>query len=93
MPIARDFKPTLTGMHVLLSGNIVDGITIYGPFKTGEDAIQYGNQRGDRLGDDSWCIAPLAAPDQWLVDRAVAAEQPMSDEEKADQAWQSRTAG
>ena len=63
MTIAKDFAPALTGLHVLISGNVVDGITIYGPFKTGEDATRYGDLRGDRLGDDSWCIAPLAAPD------------------------------
>lgn len=56
MPIAQ---PTLTGMHVVLVGNPVDGFTVYGPFKTGEAASHYGQCETD----DSWCIAPLHAPE------------------------------
>jgi hypothetical protein len=63
MPRARDFQPTLTGLHVLVTGDLVNGFQAFGPFKTRPDAEQYGNQRGDRLGDDSWVLLPLAAPD------------------------------
>lgn len=70
MPHARDFAPELTGLHILCTGNPVDGFTFYGPFKTGADAIRAGERRGDRIGDDSWCIAPLAHPDaETTIDR------------------------
>ena len=35
------------GMHVLVTGNPVDGFTIYGPFKTGIDAAEAGDDVPD----------------------------------------------
>lgn len=46
------------GMHVVLVGNPVDGLTIYGPFDTGEDASTWAD---DYVSSDAWWIAPLHA--------------------------------
>lgn len=56
IPPGEDFFD-LMGMHILITGNPVDGFSYYGPFKTGEDAIEHGN---NRHGPD-WWIAPLYA--------------------------------
>lgn len=64
MPLARDYAPTLTGLHVLVTGNVVEGFTFYGPYKTRMDALVAGDRRSDALGDDSWTAAPLAAIDE-----------------------------
>lgn len=45
------------GLHVCILGNVIDGIGIFGPFKTRDDAIRWGEYQGD--GD--WYIAPLQA--------------------------------
>ena len=50
----------LMGMHILITGNPVDGFERYGPFKTGEDAIAAGE---DRL-DGDWWIAPLRGKEE-----------------------------
>lgn len=47
------------GMHVVLMGNPVDGLKVFGPFKTPDDAVRWA---GEEI-DDTWWIAPLAAPD------------------------------
>lgn len=47
----------LMGMHVVIVGNPRDGVEIYGPFKTGADAVDYGHSI-----EDEWWIAPLQAP-------------------------------
>lgn len=36
-----------TGMHVMLMGNPVDGLEVYGPFKTRDDASMWSRQNGD----------------------------------------------
>lgn len=46
------------GMHVVISGNPVDGLTVWGPFKTGDDAMRWASAEID----DTWWIAPLAYP-------------------------------
>lgn len=48
----------LFGMHVVMIGNPVDGFTIYGPFKTGEDAILWAQ---DEVETD-WWIAKVFPP-------------------------------
>ena len=45
----------LMGMHILITGDPVDGFEYFGPFKTGEEAIAAGE---DHL-DGDWWIAPL----------------------------------
>jgi hypothetical protein len=49
----------LMGLHIVISGNPVDGFIYYGPFKTGVDAIAWAEANCD--GTESWCIAPLHA--------------------------------
>lgn len=44
--------------RVLIVGNPVRGITIYGPFETDEDAMRYGEQSGH----DTWWIWYLEDP-------------------------------
>lgn len=50
----------LMGMHILITGNPVDGFEYFGPFKTGKEAITYGEER---LGND-WWIAPLRGKEE-----------------------------
>ena len=45
------------GLHVIISGNPVDGFEIYGPFATAEEAANFGNT--DAHIDGDWWIAPL----------------------------------
>ena len=47
------------GMHVVIVGNVVDGIRIFGPFKTGELAIEWAQA----VRDYDWWVAPLEAKD------------------------------
>lgn len=47
------------GMHVLITGNPVDGFKVYGPFKTGIDAAE----AGDDVPDSDWWTMPLHAPE------------------------------
>jgi hypothetical protein len=54
--------PELKGIHILIVGNPVDGLTFYGPFATADEA----NAAGERVQDD-WWIAPLKAPDAELI--------------------------
>lgn len=46
------------GIHVVISGNPVDGFTIWGTFKTSDDAIEWASHEIE--GD--WWIAPLEYP-------------------------------
>lgn len=46
------------GMHVVVSGNPFDGMTVWGPFKTGEDATLWA----DAEIDSDWWIVPLEYP-------------------------------
>lgn len=52
-------KPPLYGLVIVVSGNPVDGFYFFGPFKTGEDAIEWAERSRD--GRTDWWIAPLAA--------------------------------
>ncbi len=56
------------GLHIIITGNPVDGFEFIGPFKTADDAVAYAN--GDQLNqfaapriEGEWWIAPLAAAD------------------------------
>ena len=53
-----------TGMHVVLYGNPVDGIKLFGPFKTGDEAVRWAG----REIDDAWWIAPLSHPDDFSAE-------------------------
>jgi len=48
------------GMHVVLVGNPVDGLTIYGPFTTAEDANEWADSN---INADDWWVAPLVSGD------------------------------
>ena len=50
------------GMHVILLGNIVDGVDVLGPFKTKLDAMTWAEQHLPRC---LWCVAPLQAQGDW----------------------------
>lgn len=45
------------GMHIVITGNPVDGLFFYGPFKTSEDAVVWAERNQDGV---EWWIAPLA---------------------------------
>lgn len=51
------------GLHIVITGNPLDGLEFYGPFKTADDAVAFGERLDPRLGDGSWWIAPLQAPE------------------------------
>lgn len=44
---------------MLVTGNPLDGITLYGPFSNGEEAFSYA----DRTRLTEWWTAPLHRPD------------------------------
>lgn len=56
-------------MHVILAGNVIDGLEVIGPFDDAEEAIQYG----DDHVDPDWVVADLQAPQQ----DAEVAEEPV----------------
>ena len=45
---------------VVILGDIVSGISIIGPFKTGDAAIDWAN---DNAGDEDWRVVPLESPE------------------------------
>lgn len=45
------------GMHVVLIGDPINGMEVFGPFKTGIDAEKWASA----YAIDSWVIAPLKA--------------------------------
>jgi hypothetical protein len=46
----------MMGMHVLIVGNPVDGLKFYGPYKTGDEAID----AGERIDSGSeWWVAKI----------------------------------
>lgn len=50
----------LMGVHILITGNPMNGFEYFGLFKTGEDAIAAGE---DHL-DGDWWIAPLRGKEE-----------------------------
>jgi hypothetical protein len=50
----------MSGMHVVLYGNPVDGLQVIGPFKTEEDAAEWADFVFN--GSDCWTV-PLEAQD------------------------------
>ena len=47
------------GLHIVVTGNPVDGFNYIGPFKTADDAIEWADAKSDLEGD--WWIAALEA--------------------------------
>lgn len=47
------------GIHVVVSGNPVDGLRFYGPFATADEASEWAQRNSNDLSD--WWIAPLDA--------------------------------
>lgn len=46
----------MMGLHIIALGNVVDGFTFIGPFKTGDDAVGFAERN---YPDDEWHVAPL----------------------------------
>jgi hypothetical protein len=46
-------------MFIIIAGNPIDGVTCYGPFKTGESA---GDWAEDNICNDDWWIANITEP-------------------------------
>ena len=47
------------GMHVLICGNVVDGIVIYGPFATADEASDAAvNEKRE------WLVVQLCSPEE-----------------------------
>ena len=47
-----------TGMHVVVVGDPFEGMAIYGPFKTGVDAVWWAERKH---ANDVWWAVPLRA--------------------------------
>jgi hypothetical protein len=48
-------------MHIVISGNIVDGIKIYGPFNAADEAIDWA---ADVCDDETWFVSSLKKPNR-----------------------------
>jgi hypothetical protein len=50
----KNRKPiTLEERHIILRGQVVTGITAYGPFNTAKEAIDYGTKY---FSEDTFCV-------------------------------------
>lgn len=49
------------GMHIVITGNPVDGFSIYGPYATKDEAIAAADNANL---ETEWWIAPLESPDE-----------------------------
>ena len=47
------------GLSIVITGNPVDGLFFYGPFKTAEDANEWADAE---QSDQEWWVAPLDEP-------------------------------
>lgn len=47
------------GMHIVIAGNVVDGLEFFGPFKTSEHAVEWAAKY---VREGEWTIAPLHEP-------------------------------
>jgi len=56
VPVCFEVCPTCTETSVVITGNLVDGHNIYGPFATAEDANNWADC--EQAGAD-WWVAPL----------------------------------
>lgn len=43
-------------LKILVTGDVVDGHTFYGPFNTANNAIEFADQH---LGDETWLVADI----------------------------------
>jgi hypothetical protein len=48
----------MTGLHIIVRGDPINGLSFIGPFKTGDDAMNWADVN---LHDTDWWIAPLMA--------------------------------
>lgn len=48
----------MTGLHIIVRGDPINGLSFFGPFKTGDDATDFADQHID---DTDWWIARLEA--------------------------------
>jgi hypothetical protein len=51
------------GMHIVMTGNPVDGFEVLGPFATYDEASEWA-ERNDRKFENSWWILPLRAQEE-----------------------------
>lgn len=47
-------------MFIVITGNVIDGLTMFGPFSNAEDANEYGDLE---CGQDTWVVATLYKPE------------------------------
>ena len=53
----------IPGMHVVVVGNPFDGMTIYGPFATGDEANEWANSNDKTdLDNVDWWVLRLESP-------------------------------
>ena len=51
------------GMHIVVVGNPIDGVKVYGPFKTAAHADDWATCHVDVGTLADWWIAPLHSPE------------------------------
>lgn len=51
------------GLSVVLVGNPVNGLEVFGPFATPDEAVDWASSNSD---DQDWWVAPLQAQDSSL---------------------------
>ena len=44
---------------IVVTGNPVDGFTFYGPFPSGQEAVEWADNAGRGDCDTDWWVAPL----------------------------------
>lgn len=61
------------GLSVIVLGNPFDGLSIVGPFATGDEANEWADLHAS--GEDWWCVALVAADEnEWTQQTALAEE-------------------
>ena len=56
-----DTMTSILGMHVVIHGNPVTGLTFYGPFNNGPESVEWA---ADNLTGEDWWVAPLRAQEE-----------------------------
>lgn len=59
-------------MFVVIAGNVVDGLTFFGPFENQEEANQYAE---DQLRKEDWVVALLNRPSMIVYEEDVGSDE------------------
>ena len=51
------------GLHVVITGNPIDGLRIIGVFNNAPQAVDWASE--DLVTPDPWWVAPMESPEEW----------------------------